>query len=149
MTFFYLLRLRNWPQEWIILGIIFKTTSFTKQILPLFFSSYSTNWSFINCFFQKGRKIHPNDEELGAVLFSRKVPMVPTLAKAYTSAKGLDAIARHGVKNICLGFGDLYKLVFATSTGWGSIPMYTIDACIYRWALFHFFDFPGSVNELK
>ena len=77
-------------------------------------------------FFQKGRKIHPNDEELGAVLFSRKVPMVPTVAKAYTSAKGLDAIARHRVKNICLGLGVSINLYLPLVLGGEHPNVYNI-----------------------
>ena len=46
--------------------------------------------------------------------------MVPTVAKAYTSAKGLDAIARHGVKNICLGLGISINLYLPLVLGGGA-----------------------------
>lgn len=46
--------------------------------------------------------------------------MVPTLAKAYTSAKGLDAIARHRVKNTCLGLGISINLYLPLVLGGGA-----------------------------
>lgn len=46
--------------------------------------------------------------------------MVPTVAKAYTSAKGLDAIARHRVKNICLGLGISINLYLPLVLGGGA-----------------------------